>query len=248
MTGQGSSPHPAVALSDACGTPAQGPQGGQWWGEAVPAAGRVRAPASAPPRVRYCHRDFDCATAQDVGPPELVAAAGSWTHYAPWLRVPRGPPVREALHLGARRARVVRRRRRVPSSHVRYLLRPPPDRGIRRGRMLPDGCPVAPRHRLVVRDQAGPLGHTLAGANLREVRAACQRGSSRRGLESRLVLVALCAERTPCLCRRGLPYEPARLPHDSLPQPCLERIGDAGRHRSGRARRSRAVCGERLGG
>ena len=35
-----SSPHPAVALSDACGTPAQGPQGGQWWGEAVPAAGR----------------------------------------------------------------------------------------------------------------------------------------------------------------------------------------------------------------
>ena len=28
------------ALSDACGTPAQGPQGGQWWGEAVPAAGR----------------------------------------------------------------------------------------------------------------------------------------------------------------------------------------------------------------
>ena len=40
MTGQGSSPHPAVALSDACGTLAQGPQGGQWWGEAVPAAGR----------------------------------------------------------------------------------------------------------------------------------------------------------------------------------------------------------------
>ena len=40
MTGQGSSPHPAVALSDACGTPAQGPQGGQWWGEAVLAAGR----------------------------------------------------------------------------------------------------------------------------------------------------------------------------------------------------------------
>ena len=29
-------------LSDACGTPAQGPQGGQLWGEAVPAAGRVQ--------------------------------------------------------------------------------------------------------------------------------------------------------------------------------------------------------------
>mmetsp|Transcript_20117 Transcript_20117/g.62825 ORF Transcript_20117/g.62825 Transcript_20117/m.62825 type:complete len:309 (+) Transcript_20117:236-1162(+) len=114
--------------------------------------------------------------------------------------------------------------------------------------MLPDGGPVAARHRLVVRDQAGPLGRTLAGANLREVRAACQRGPSRRGLEPRLVLVALCAGRTPCLCRRGLPHEPARLPHHSLPQPCLERIGDAGRHRSGRARRSRAVRGERLGG
>ena len=29
-------------LSDACGTPAQGLQGGQLWGEAVPAAGRVQ--------------------------------------------------------------------------------------------------------------------------------------------------------------------------------------------------------------
>ena len=29
-------------LSDACGTPAQEPQGGQLWGEAVPTAGRVQ--------------------------------------------------------------------------------------------------------------------------------------------------------------------------------------------------------------
>ena len=42
MTGQGSSPHPAVALSEVEGTPAQAPQGGQLWGEAVPAAGQVQ--------------------------------------------------------------------------------------------------------------------------------------------------------------------------------------------------------------
>jgi len=32
----------ASLLSEVEGTPAQGPQGGQWWGEAVPAAGRVQ--------------------------------------------------------------------------------------------------------------------------------------------------------------------------------------------------------------
>ena len=41
-------------LSDARGTPAQEAQGGQLWGEAVPAAGRVQGAglgaASAPPR------------------------------------------------------------------------------------------------------------------------------------------------------------------------------------------------------
>ena len=53
VTGQGSSPHPAVAFERACRTPAQGPQGGQLWGETVPCRPRAGCKAQAPktPRI-----------------------------------------------------------------------------------------------------------------------------------------------------------------------------------------------------
>ena len=51
VTGQGSSPHPAVAFERRCAV-AQGPQGGQLWGEAVPAAGRVQGAGLGAPHGR----------------------------------------------------------------------------------------------------------------------------------------------------------------------------------------------------
>ena len=207
----------------------------------MPAAGRGRAPASAPPRVRYCHRDFDRPQPKMSGRQSWSQRQGRGPITHPGYECPVGrqygkhsiwePDARESSAAAAECpalacATCSGLRLTVASAAAgcfRMAVLSRPDIvswsvtklghwDIRSPEQIFGRC--SPPLLLLLL-----LFFLLSVPLCWKVRAACQRGPSRRGLESRLVLVALCAERTSCLCRRGRSLANEPPPHQAHLEP-----------------------------